>query len=265
MINTIQFLKNYEVFASQARYHTAKMYLDELKNNKNLKPNNQKLLKLRIIEELVSATEDLSLWLLVISKRLDKGNDFDIWERLLLEHATSKESKDFLNSLGRLRSHDSILKKLNIIDHKKLLAQLDLTDQELTHSLEYIIKSIKATIYNRKVGNESLLRVHNKIKHGMAVYLDGKDINNLLVRDFRMVNIKNSNKLKRKNNRYFKIAFDEKRAEELVNNILVISDGIRGLIHLVLADFRYRITSDKKLRKKTKDLWIAELDKPAFS
>ena len=69
MINTIQFLKNYEVFASQARYHTALLFLNQLKNDKNLKPNNKKLLKLRIIEEYISATEDLALWLLVVSKR----------------------------------------------------------------------------------------------------------------------------------------------------------------------------------------------------
>ena len=89
MINTIQFLKNYDIFASQARYYTAKLFLDELQNNKDLKPNNQKLMKLRIIEEFVSATEDLALWLLVVSNRHSKSPNFDIWERLLLAEATT--------------------------------------------------------------------------------------------------------------------------------------------------------------------------------
>ena len=115
MINTIQFLKNYDVFASQARYHTAKLYLNELKNNKELKPNNQKLMKLRIIEEFVSATEDLSLWLLIVSKRLDKLKKLDIWERLLFAEATTEDAKIFLEGLGRLRTPNSILKKLDII------------------------------------------------------------------------------------------------------------------------------------------------------
>ena len=257
MINTIQFLKNYEVFASQARYHTALLFLNELKNN-NLKQNNKKLLKLRIIEEYISATEDLALWLLVVSKRLDKSSNLDIWERLLLAEATPLQAKDFLNSVARLRSPKSILKKLDIISTEKLISILQINQAETNESLSYIIKAIKVTIQNRKASKEALIRAHNKIKHGMVVYLDGKDIDTLLIRDLRMVGPKRS---KRKRNRYFQIKFDINRAEELVENILVISHAIRGLIYLVQADFRYRIISDKKITKKTKIYWLSELDK----
>lgn len=258
MINTIQFLKNYDVFASQARYHTARLFLDELQNNKDLKPNNQKLMKLRIIEEFVSATEDLALWLLVVSKRLEKSPNFDIWERLLLAEATTEDAKSFLIDMGKLRSPKSILAKLDIIPSSKLTKIFDIHEEELTESLEYIIKAIKATIQNRKVSKGALIRAHNKIKHGMAVYLDGKDINNLLIRDLRLVG---STGHKRKNNRYFEIKFSIDRAEKLIGTILAISHAIRGLIYLVQADFRYRITTDKRLHGKTREYWISELDK----
>lgn len=258
MINTIQFLKNYDIFASQARYFTAKLFLDELKNNKELKPNNQKLMKLRIIEELVSATEDLSLWLLVVSERLDKTKKLDIWERLLLAEATTNEAKLFLEDLSRLRSPKSVLKKLNIIESNKLEAQLGLSDNEIKESLDYIIKAIKATIKNRQVSNGVLVRAHNKIKHGLAVYLDAKDINNLIIRDLKLVGKSGS---KRKKNRYFDIKFDVERAEKLVGTILAISHAIRGLIYLVQADFRYRISTDMRIKSKTRNFWLAELDK----
>ncbi|KKR51777.1 MAG: hypothetical protein UT89_C0007G0004 [Parcubacteria group bacterium GW2011_GWE1_40_20] len=258
MINTIQFLKNYDVFASQARYFTAKLFFDELKNNKDLKPNNQKLMKLRIIEELVSATEDLSLWLLVVSQRLDKSKNFDIWERLLLAEATNVDAKLFLERLNRLRSRESVLKKLNIINSKKLELQLGLTNKEVQESLDYIIKAIQVTIKNRQISNGVLIRAHNKIKHGMAVYLDSKDIDNLIIRDLRLVGKSSS---KRKKNRYFDIKFDMDRADKLVGSILAISQAIRSLIYLVQADFRYRISIDKHIRNKTKKFWLAELDK----
>ena len=258
MINTIQFLKNYDVFASQARYHTAKLYLNELKNNKELKPNNQKLMKLRIIEEFVSATEDLSLWLLIVSKRLDKLKKLDIWERLLFAEATTEDAKIFLEGLGRLRTPNSILKKLDIISSKILSKQLSVSEKELDESLQYIMKAIKVTIQNRKVSKGVLVRAHNKIKHGMAVYLDGKDINNLLIRDLRIVGKTGS---KRKKNRYFEINFNVDRAEKLIGSILAISHAIRALIYLVQADFRYRISSNKRLHRKTREYWIAELDK----
>lgn len=258
MINTIQFLKNYNVFASQARYHTAKLYLDELGNNKELSPNNQKLMKLRIIEEFVSATEDLSLWLLVVSKRLDKSSKLDIWERLLLAEATTDDAKNFLKELGRLRAPSSILHKLDIVSSRILSKQLGISENELNESLKYIIEAIKTTIQNRKINSGALVRAHNKIKHGIAVYLDAKDINNLLIKDLRMVG---SKRRKRKSSRYFEIRFDSERAEKLVGSILVISHAIRGLIYLVQADFRYRIATDKHLHKKTRKYWLAELDK----
>ena len=258
MINTIQFLKNYDVFASQARYHTAKLFLDELQNNKDLKPNNQKLMKLRIIEEFVSATEDLALWLLVVSKRHSKSPNLDIWERLLLAEATTDEAKNFMVSMGRLRSPKSILKKLDIIPNKKLSEIIGVDEAELSQSIKYIIKAIKATIHNRRVSKGVLIRAHNKIKHGMVVYLDGKDINNLLIRDVRMVG---NTGHKRKQNRYFEIKFDAARAENLVGSILAISHAIRGLIYIVQADFRHRISTDKKLHKKTRKYWLTELDK----
>lgn len=257
MINTIQFLKNYNIFASQARYYTARLFLDELKMT-NLKPNNQKLMKLRIIEEYISATEDLALWLLVVSKRLDKSSNFDIWEHLLLAEATTNEAKEFLSSIGRLRAPNSILKKLDIIPTEELEYILGIKEAGVNESLEYIVKAIKVTIQNRKASNGVLIRAHNKIKHGMAVYLDGKNIDVLLIRDLRMVGKKNK---KRRSNRYFEIKLDIKRAEELVENILVISHAIRGLIFLIQADFKHRMTTGKKLRKQTREYWLSELDK----
>jgi len=256
MINTVQFLKNYDVFASQARYYTAQLFLDELKNNAELKPNNIKLMKLRIIEEFISATEDLALWLLTVNRRV-ASTKLDIWDQLLLAEATPEDAVLFLQSLGRLKSHDSILNRLNLISSSRLRKQLGLNEKEIEESLEYIIKSIKSTIFNRRINNGALLRTHNKIKHGMVVYLDAKNIDKLLIKDLKMVGQRNK---KRRRYRYFEINFDLNRAEKLVGNIQTISHAIRGLIYLVQADFRYRIINGRHY-KKTKNFWIAELDK----
>jgi hypothetical protein len=81
-MNTIKFLKNYRIFASQTRYQTAIVYLEELKRAD--KPNNQKLMMVGIIHELVASTEDLAMWLVAISNRNDGDKRYrDIWERLL--------------------------------------------------------------------------------------------------------------------------------------------------------------------------------------
>ena len=77
-------------------------------------------------------------------------------------------------SIGKLRSSDSVLKKLDIVSNKTLSTIFGVNEAELSGSIEYIIKAIKATIQNRKVSNGVLIRAHSKIKHGMAVYLDGK-------------------------------------------------------------------------------------------
>lgn len=267
MVSTIQFLKNYSIYSSQARYHTAQLFLRELQN-KELKPNNRKLMMLRIIEEYISSTEDLAMWLSAVSKRI-KDKKFDLWELLLLEdvpNLTRKNNnsrveitRETLNHFCRLRSASGLLKSTDLIPLNKLVFELKKSDPHankelINESLDYILRGIKASIASRKARGDLLVRAHNKIKHGMMVYLDPNEIDCLWMRDLKL------DKLKRKHSRNFELRLDEKKAKEIVGNIEVISHAIQGLIQLVLVDFRYRIENGN-MRRKTKEFWINELNR----
>lgn len=251
MTSTIQLLKNYRKYASEARYHTANLFLQELRRE-DLMEYNKKLMMLRIIEEFICATEDLAMWLLAVSKR-NLNKKFDLVELLLLEEATTQNSKTTLNNFSRARTANGLLKKLDLISLDKLSRQLNRDIEFLDESLDYIFKGIKSTIENRKVKREVLVRAHNKVKHGMMVFLDTKDLKKLWFRDLK---VKNG----RKTNRYYELEVNITKAEKIVGNIQVISHTIQGLIALVVQDFQYRVENDKRMKAKTKKFWMEELN-----
>src|SRR5579864_7783406 len=109
-MNTFEFLKNYKDFANHIRYNTAYVLLNELKSTKNVEL--QKLLMLRIIEELIASTEDLAMWLVALHSRNDGDRKYrDEWERILALEITQEQSSKTLMSFKRLKTTKGFLKK----------------------------------------------------------------------------------------------------------------------------------------------------------
>lgn len=258
-MNTVKFLKNYRIFAGQARYQTAMVYLEELKRVD--KANNQKLMMAGIIHELVAATEDLAMWLVAISTRNDGDKRYrDIWERLLSTVITESNADKVLKSFKRVRVPKSLLKKLDLPRVDVLAQELEMTNEQVIESLNALKEAIDSSIHNREVSNGVIVRVYNKIKHGMMVYLDPDDLKRLLVRDFQAKYDKSKERIVRKN-RIMNINVDIERAEVIVDTIKAIAQSIDALIGLILFDLEYRIKTGKlKMSGKNKKLWLDELN-----
>lgn len=81
-MNTISFLRSYKDFACHIRSKTVQVYLEKIHSSDDKRL--QIGLMVRIVEELVNSTEDLSMWLLAIASRNDGNKKYrDIWERIL--------------------------------------------------------------------------------------------------------------------------------------------------------------------------------------
>lgn len=260
--NTIRFLKNYRLFAAQARYQTCLIYIDELK--KTTVTNKQKLMMLKIIYELVASTEDLSMWLVAISKRNDRDKRYrDIWERILnvfIKENGQDETTEILKSYKRIKTIKGLLKKMDMPTVETLVKETNITSKEMNDGLEALKKAITVSIQNRTSSKGLAVRAYNKIKHGMMVYLDPDNINNLWIRDFSCIKSKKGRRLIRKN-REMDIGVNIERAEEIVKTVGSVSEAIRGLIGLVLVDLEYRIKTNKiRMQSKNKNMWLAELN-----
>lgn len=260
-MTTIQFLKNYRIYAAEARYHTANIYLRELESVSN--SNTQKLMMIRIIEELAAATEDLSMWLVAVSERNEiKNKKLDLWEILLLTFIRENEedytSKN-LNKFLILKKPKALLKKLDLFSIDILAKNSNMSISDVEKGLKELLFSIKTSIDNRRVAKGILVRAQAKIKHGMMVNLDAKDINNLWIRDLKL------GKGKRKINRYYDTQINVIKAKKMVGTIRGISQSIQLIIDLVLADFEYRLVDGQlKVKAKTKKALLDDLHKPDF-
>jgi len=258
-MNTVKFLKNYRIFASQARYQTAMVYLEELKRVD--KPNNQKLMMAGIIHELVAATEDLAMWLVAISTRNDGDKRYrDIWERLLSTVITESNTDKVLKSFKRVRTPKGLLKKLDLPSVDVLAQETEMTNEQVIESLNALKEAIDSSIHNREVSNGVMVRAYNKIKHGMMVYLDPDELKRLWVRDFQVKYGKSKKRIVR-TNREMNINVDVKKAEAIVGTIQAIAQSLEALIGLILFDLEHRIKTGKpRMNGKNKKLWLDELN-----
>jgi hypothetical protein len=264
-MNTIKFLKNYRIFASQTRYQTAVVYLEELKRVD--KPNNQKLMMVGIIHELVASTEDLAMWLVAISNRNDGDKRYrDIWERLLntfIKDGDQSDTSKILKSFKRVRTPQGLLRKLDLPKVTALVDETKMTSKEILESLDALKGAIDVSIHNREVSNGVMVRTYNKIKHGMMVYLDPNDLQKLWIRDFQVKYAKSKNNKKRlvRKNREMSLGVNAQKAEAIVGTIKAISQAMEALIGLVLFDLEYRIKTGKlRMIKRNKKLWLDELN-----
>lgn len=264
-MNTIKFLKNYRIFASQARYQIAVVYLEELKRVD--KPNNQKLMMVGIIHELVASTEDLAMWLVAISSRNDGDKRYrDVWERLLdtfIKEGEQSDTSKILKSFRRVKTPQGLLRKLDLPTVAALVNKTKMTSEEVLESLDALKGAIDVSIHNREVSHGVMVRAYNKIKHGMMIYLDPNDLRRLWIRDFQVRYAKSKKKQKRlvRKNREMSISVDAQKAEAIVGTIKAISQAMEVLIGLILFDLEYRIKTGKlRMNKKSKKLWLDELN-----
>lgn len=252
-MNTIGFLKNYIEFACYARSITSKILLENLKQTIEL--NVKKVLMLRIVEELIASTEDLAMWLVTISQRNDGDKRYrDIWERFLCVDVDESKTKEVLIEFKKLGSSASLLDKLDLPSIPILLKKTGATKEKVEEAIEKIKESIDTALYHRLEGRGRFIRFHNKIKHGMAVYLDEYNKNNIMIRDLKLKPIG------RRRNRNFQLSVDILKAERIVGTITATAQSVEALITLLLWDIEYRIKTGKiRMWSKTRQSWLKEL------
>lgn len=264
-LTEIQLLKNLKIFALQARYQTSLVYWEELQKE-DLKHNNRKLMMLKILEEFVSSTEDLAMWLIAISKHNDSGK-FGLLDQLLMADVptklkTSKKNKNkhrdevvkILQGFNRVSTPNGLLRKLHLVSIDKLTSASDLTGSEFDQLLNTVLRTIKLTIQHRRENSSLLVRFHNKVKHGMTVFLDPENINKLLIIDVQ----------KNKQKRIMDLSVNIEKAELALKNIDSIAKTISILVELRLLDYKYRINHDKKLSKRRKQTLLDHIEQVEF-
>ncbi|TSC88200.1 MAG: hypothetical protein G01um10145_909 [Microgenomates group bacterium Gr01-1014_5] len=260
-MNQFEFFKNYKDFASKVRYISAKTLLQELKSTQSIEV--KKSLMLRIIEDLVSSTEDLAMWFVTIHSRNDGNKRFrDDWERILATHIreTNEEATKILLGYTRIKTTDGFLKKMDFPKSKQLQEKLQVEESVVNNAVEAIRNTINLALQTRRDGQQIAVRFHNKVKHGMMVNSDAST-NNSWVRDFSVRLTQGRRRVVRRN-RNFEIPIDIDKAELMVGTIKANAQGIEALINLLLIDYEYRISSGKiKMWSRNKERVLAEIKK----
>ena len=258
-MNRFEFLKNYKDFANHVRYRTAEVLLAHLKTVTN--PELQKALMLKIIEEVVASTEDLALWLIVLDKRNDGDKKYrEEWERLLCYEITQPDLLNVLLNYNRPKTVNGFLEKLDFPPLDQLASKLGIEHGLVIDAVEVVQKTIRSAIKTRRDKSQIVVRVHNKMKHGMMVYSEmGTGVS--WVRDFSVKLAGKSKRISRKD-RSFDIPVDLDKAERIAGTIKSNSYAIESLINLVLIDYEYKIKSGKiRMRKDNKDKCLAAITK----
>lgn len=245
MATTITFLKNYQTFAFRVRMDTSKIYLEKMLASDD--PQIKKVMMLRITEELISSTEDLTMWLAAMLERSRFSSRIaDVWEYLLQLQATDEQTLALLKSLTRIRTGNGLYRRFTLPPIEKIAEFTKTGVETIMPFFDNLLKAIKSSYRNRTVSKKILLRFHNKVKHGMVIQDYGSG---LFIRDF-----KPRRKGARKSNRNIFLPLDEVKAKKMVGTIEVNSVAVKFLVILFMTDYGYmmeqRKSSGKKLSKK---------------
>jgi len=264
-MNRFEFLKNYKEFAAYIRYRTNSVLLGQLRISTD--HFEKRSLMLRIIEDLASSTEDLSMWLVAVMGRNDGNHRFrDEWERLLKMEINQNESKgmtkpsEVLSKFVRLRTTKGFLERLDLPSLEHISKELSSDQKIVDDAVNKVKSSIDMALKQRKERSGLLLLVQNKLKHGMMVYADS-DPNKSLIRIFTVKMSKNEKRIVRRN-RIVEIPIDIGKAGRMTNTIKAYGQAIEALINLLLIDYKNKIITGKiRTRKPNKDKCLAEIDK----
>jgi hypothetical protein len=257
MANTVTFLKNYIKFAWEVRLITAKIFITKFQQSND--DSEKKVMMLRIVEELISSTEDLAMWIAATEARQRPTKKYrDVWEYLLQIEATDDQIVHILNDAARARTANGLARKLNLAPLSQLTVAAKMSEQDLIGIITELLKAVKAARHNRTAARKLLLRFHNKVKHGMMV----QDYNGeLYVRDLRTKINKSTNRITRKNRNVY-LALDFERAKKMVGTIEANCYAVRGLASLLMYDFINQLINRKrkKLTDKQKRFWEEALN-----
>jgi hypothetical protein len=251
MANVVIFLKNYMRFGFKIRLVTAKSYLNVLLNSKNYEE--QKIMMLRITEELISSTEDLTMWLAAINNRNHLKNIYsDIFEFLLSCWATDEQTLMILKQNARVKTAKGLLKKFEAPPLVRILEYLKTDEETLNKLLNKLIDAIKESLQNRTGSRKALLKFHNKVKHGMIIQDFGDE---LYIREVEHNNSKNGKRHYKRNRNLF-IPYDPERAKKMVGTIEVNANAVKTIVIILMADVAYNLQRRKrKLGKKQRAYW----------
>lgn len=249
-MNTIIFLKNYNQFAFRVRLDTALCYLEKMNQTTDI--SIKKVMMLRITEELLNSTEDLTMWLSAFAKRNNfqsMKNASDVWEYMLLCFASDKFVNDNLASFTRARTTKGLMKKMNVsIEELAEFGKIDATSLE--ELMAKLLETIKGAQNNRTASRGVLLRFQNKIKHGMMVLDDGSK---LYIRDLKIK--------KYKKNRNLELPLNEVRAEKMVGTVKANCYAVKNIITLFLLHYATLLKASKKpLSKKDQKFWAEAIN-----
>lgn len=245
MATAVTFLKNYRQFGRKVRILTAQTYLEKLQLTQDV--SEKKVMMLRITEELIASSEDLTMWLAGLKQKEAFNNNIDnIWDYLLVTSATEEQIEGELKNLARARTGMGLYKKFNLpsIDY---LARFAKTDKDTILSLFMkLLEVIKASLHNRTARRKVMQRFHNKVKHGMVIQDYGS---NLYIRDYKL-----PTSTKRRSNRHLYLDLEEDRFKKMVGTIEATTSVIDFIVSLFLADYGSKIEKrrmeGKKISKK---------------
>ena len=233
-INSMTFLNNYMKFGCAVRYETAKTLHEATIKSKNKRQI--KALYLGVIEEFASQSEDFCF--LVAAHRAK--NEQGPWEFILSYDVSYPETKKLLNQLASLNSAEKIRSFLKISSINNLTKMAGGHRKKVIKSFFEIKNTADVILSNRTKNDELLVRVHNKIKHGMAVLDEGPGT--LFIRDYRE---------KSKMNRNYGLTVDMSFSETLIQHMQIAHEAMQALINL------YRLTIlidiERKPRKTALD------------
>ncbi len=254
MANTITFLKNYKDFGFKVRILTARSYLNTMLTNSD--PQIKKVMMLRIIEELISSTEDLAMWLAAVDQRerSDKRRR-DVWEYLLLCQANDEFVKRILQSVSKVKTGKGLLRKLNLPPLGALVEAGKLDEKSIVALLDKLAETIRSSHHNRTASGNLFIRFHNKVKHGMIVQ---DEANGLFIRDLRIKTGKTGRIIRKNRNIY--LPLDEERAKKIVGTIEAVGYAVKNLSVLMLLHYWHKLkTRKRKLSKSELKFWEESL------
>lgn len=254
MANTVTFLKNYKDFGFSIRLITAKSYLEKFQSS--MDPKVQKSMMLRITEELIASTEDLTMWLSASMEREKQVKKYrDIWEFLLQCEADDEDMIKILKKVARIRTSGGLLKRLKLPPMKEIITFLKTDEDTVIKLVDKLLESIKASLHNRTASKRVLVRFHNKVKHGMMVQDYG---NELFIRDLKTKINKKTNRITRKNRNLY-LEVDLERAKKMVGSVEANAYAIKTLIILLLCDYAYDLKTSKKRLTKNRRKFLEEV------
>lgn len=217
-INSITFLNNYHGFGSAVRYENAKVLLEKLKASKNKRQ--KKSLHLGIIDQFIAQSEDYCFWIEAHRVKDKLG----IWDFILGYDVNRDNTEKLLSALLKVKNPEELRRFLKLPPIKSIAKLGSTKELEAIDMLQSVKKTSRTILGNRTNNGGMAVRIHNKMKHGMAVLDEGDKI---FIRDYT----------KKAGDRKYSIPLNEPFMSDLVTTMKVAHSTIMVLINLYRFSF----------------------------